>query len=453
MDKGFESFRLAFVVVVLLVVGFSGSVVFGGKDIELSEVPQVVRTTIERELKDAEINNLERDKDDGKTVYDVEAETEDNRNIDLKIAADGTIVKEKRELEQENLPAAVLDAVKKSVGDFDYDDIEKRFELGRRTVYRIQGGKGDMEIEFKIAEDGTILDKDTKHNDDDDMSDSFREHRRLLLQLRGQLRLVAVGDSRVEKGIDPQHFYGEKNRKYPTALNFGSGGAGLNLQKIWIEDYSKYVPKLEWVVYGTSPRIFNRYFGSDEADDVTKSSVYRADKRGVGWHETNTSPVPANAVDNDDMSPWGFDGEDGVDDDFRSDRERRDKQRDLRGGKYRLDNKRLKVFESLIQLLAGRGVKMLAFIPPIHPLSIDQPCTDDDGTTREAYDELVAKLKALDAKYPNFYFLDVNNKGRHQLKPDEFNNFDHLNKKGAKKLTLMLNEFISKVDSQGKKKS
>jgi len=453
MDKGFESFRLTFVVVVLLVVGFSGSVVFGGKDIELSQVPQVVRATIERELKDAEIDNLERDRDDGKTVYDVKAATEDNKDIGLKIAADGTVIKEKRELEQKDLPAAVVEAVKKSVGDFYYDGIEKRFERGRRIVYRIQGGKGDTEIEFKIAEDGTILDKDTKHNDDDDLPGNFREHRRLLLQLKDQLRLAAVGDSRVEKGIDPQYFYGEENRKYPTALNFGRSGASLELEKIWIEDYLKYASKLEWVIYGTSPRIFNRYFDSDRADDVEKSSVYRADRRGVGWHKTNTSPVPANAVDHDDMSPWGFDGDGGVDDDFRSDRDRRDKQRDLRKGKYRFDKKRLRIFESLIQLLAGRGVKMLAFTPPMHPLSIDQPCTDDDGTTREAYDELVVKLKALDAKYPNFYFLDVNNKGRHQFKPKEFNTFDHLNKKGAKKLTLMLNEFISKVDSQGKKKS
>ncbi len=64
MDGRFENFRLALVVVALLLVGFSGSVVFGGKDIELSEVPQVVRVTIERELKNAEINNLERDEED-----------------------------------------------------------------------------------------------------------------------------------------------------------------------------------------------------------------------------------------------------------------------------------------------------------------------------------------------------------------------------------------------------
>jgi len=452
MDGRFENFRLALVVVVLLLVGFSGSVVFGGKDIELSEVPQVVRVTIERELKNAKIDDLERDKDNGKIVYDVKAETENNRNINLKVAADGTIIKEKRELKRENLPAVILNAVKKSVGDFDYDDIEKRFELGRRTIYRIKGDKGDMEIKFKIAEDGTILDKDTKHNDNDDLPDSFRDQRRLFLRMRGQLKIAALGDSRVEKGIDPKYFLGEKNRKYPMALNFGSGGSGLPLVQVIIEDYLVHTPKLQWVVYGISPRAFNKYYHSDTGEDIRKSRTYRLDKQEQGWPEINTEPVPASAIDGDDLSPWGFDGEDGMEDEIRSEKHRRDKQRDLRKGRYRLDMKRLEVFESLIQLLARQKIRMLAFTPPIHPLCIGQPCTDDDGTTRQGYDEFVKKMKVLDKKYPNFHFIDVDNKGEHKFEHNDFNNFDHLNKKGAKKLTLMLNDFIKGFDSDRKKK-
>jgi len=346
----------------------------------------------------------------------------------------------------------ILNAVKKSVGDFDYDDIEKRFELGRRTIYRIKGDKGDMEIKFKIAEDGTILDKDTKHNDNDDLPDSFRDQRRLFLRMRGQLKIAALGDSRVEKGIDPKYFLGEKNRKYPMALNFGSGGSGLPLVQVIIEDYLVHTPKLQWVVYGISPRAFNKYYHSDTGEDIRKSRTYRLDKQEQGWPEINTEPVPASAIDGDDLSPWGFDGEDGMEDEIRSEKHRRDKQRDLRKGRYRLDMKRLEVFESLIQLLARQKIRMLAFTPPIHPLCIGQPCTDDDGTTRQGYDEFVKKMKVLDKKYPNFHFIDVDNKGEHKFEHNDFNNFDHLNKKGAKKLTLMLNDFIKGFDSDRKKK-
>ena len=439
------------VAILLTLVGVNTPPVFGGKDVSLSEVPQAVRATIERELKGIKIDDLERDKDDGKIVYEVDAENDD-REIKLKIAEDGTLLEREEEIDEDDLPAAVLSAVKKSVGDIDFDDIEKRFVRGRKTIYRIKGDKGNLEIELKIAEDGTILDKDVKREDDDDMPGDFRDQRQLFLKLRGQLKIAALGDSRVEKGIDPKYFLGEDNKKYPMALNFGSGSSGLPRVQVIIEDYLVHSPKLQWVVYGISPRVFNRYYRSDEGDDIKRSSLYRSDKQQQGWPEITGELVPASAIDDDDFSPWGFDGEDGMDDDLEDEDDREDFREDLReNGRYRFDAKRLEVFESLIQLLARRKVRMLAFTPPMHPISAGLPCTDDDGTPREAYDKLVAKMKALDKKHPNFYFIDVNNKGEHNLEHKDFNNFDHLNKKGAKKLTLMLNDFIRVVDSERKK--
>ena len=283
------------------------------------------------------------------------------------------------------------------------------------------------------------------------MPDDFRDMRQLLLQLKGQLKVAAIGDSRVEKGVDPKYLLGEENRKYPMALNFGSGGSGLELCKVLIEDYLSHAPNLEWVVYGISTRVFNRYYRSNDGDDIKKSRIYRSDKNeGQVWRQINTDLVPVSAVDGGDLSPWGFDGDDGADDDLDEEDEREEFVEDLAKGRYKFDNKRLEVFESLIQTLAKRNVKMLVFTPVIHPISVGQPCTDDDGTPREVYDEFVAKMKALDKKYANFYFVDVNNKGRHDFRHKDFNTFDHLNNSGAKKLTLMLNDFMTAVDS-GKK--
>jgi len=455
MYSTFENSKLAefaLVAALLTLLGVNIPPVFGGKDVSLSEVPQAVRATIERELKGIDIDDIERDRDDGKIVFEVEAKDE-GRDIDLKIAEDGTLLQREEEIDEDVLPAAVLSAVKKSVGDIDFDDIEKRFVRGRKTIYRIKGDKGDLEIELKIAEDGTILDKEVKRDDDDDdMPDDFRDIRRLFLKLRGQLKIAALGDSRVEKGIDPKYFLGEENRKYPMALNFGSGGSGLPRVQVIIEGYLVNSPKLQWVVYGISPRVFNRYYRSDEGDDIKRSSLYRSDKQQQGWPEITGELVPASAIDDDDFSPWGFDGEDGMDDDLEDEDDREDFREDLReNGRYRFDAKRLEVFESLLQLLARRKVRMLAFTPPMHPISAGLPCTDDDGTPREAYDKLVAKMNALDKKHPNFYFIDINNKGEHNLEHKDFNNFDHLNTRGAKKLTLMLNDFMKAVDSDRKK--
>ena len=59
-------------------------------------------------------------------------------------------------------------------------------------------------------------------------------------------------------------------------------------------------------------------------------------------------------------------------------------------------------------------------------------------------------MNALDKKHPNFYFLDVNKKGEHGFEHECFSDFDHLTIRGAKKLSIMLNEFMVKVDSLAK---
>jgi len=59
---------------VLLLVGSSSSSVLSKNDVSLSEVPQVVRATIERQTKGFETDDLGRAKDDGKIVYEVDAE-------------------------------------------------------------------------------------------------------------------------------------------------------------------------------------------------------------------------------------------------------------------------------------------------------------------------------------------------------------------------------------------
>ncbi len=441
--------------IVLLLVGLSGSSVFGGKDVSLSEVPQAVRATIERELKGIEgieIDDIERDKDDGKIVYEVD--TDGGNDLKLKIAEDGTLLEREEELDDDDLPAVVLAAVKKSVGDIDIDDVEKRYRHGRKIYYKIEGENDKFKVDLEIAEDGTILDKDLdRKEEDDDLPGDFRRIRRTVIQLIDQLRIVAIGDSRVEKGVDPKYFLGEENRKYPLALSFGSCAKDMPMVQILCEDYFAHGRKMEWVIYGMSPRVLNRYYrDGDDEEDIKRSQIYLDDKAAWATIPKVTELIPFSQIDIDGDSPWGFDGEDGIDDDLSDEDDREDAIDDLRKGKgrYKFDLKRIEMLESSIKKLGENNIKMLAFSPPMHPVSIGQPCTDDDGTTREAYDEYVSKMNALDKKYPNFYFLDVHKKGEHGFEHECFNDFDHLNTRGAKKLSLMLNDFMVKSDSRDK---
>jgi len=448
MCRGFESFRFAVIVAVLVLCG-----VGSGEDDEFSGVPQAVRATIERETKGFEIDDIDRDNDDGKVVYEVEAESTDGRRTEFVVAQDGSLIKFDGQLRAEDMPGPIAEAVSKAVGDVVFFRIRKRVAPREKLNYQIEADTEKTEISLRIAADGTIINKNVKPIDRNNIKDQgpLGHNREVLVKLRHQLKVAGFGDSRGQAGINPWYFLGEESRKFPMALNFSTSGAGLGRCKTIIEDYLHNAPNLEWVVYGTSPRIFNKYY--DNWGGGGGGSAYRTDKMGWGvWKQKVTELVPRSAIKGGSGTLLGYEVEDKVgNDDFEDEDDKADARKRLRKGRYEFDAKRVNAFEAMIGILEKRNVKLLAFTPPIHPVSAGQPCADDDGTTREAYDELVAKMKAFEKKYPNFYFVDVNNKGRHKIAGTDFDDMDHLNNHGSKTLTLILDDLIKGFDSDRKK--
>ncbi len=430
---------------VFVVVGVSG-----GEDVYLYELPQAVRVAIVRELKGMEIGDIERDKDNGKIVY--EAETAGDTDIKIKIAEDGTLLQKEEELDTKYLPASILNTVKQLFGEVDYEDVEKEYRWDRGTIYKIEVETDKLWIKLEMKEDGSVVKKMVSDNGDD-MPRSLRNVRRNFILLRGQLKVVVIGDSRAERGVDPSYFLGEENQKHPIAFNFGLCARGMAMAQLLCEDYFAHGSKMEWVIYGLSTRVLNTYYTpSNNEDNIKESRGYQADKAAWATLPDVDGMVEFSDIDTDDSSQWGFNGREGIDDDISERDERERTLRELGGsGRFIFDLKRLEMLESAIKTLAEHKVKLLAFSPPIHPISIGMPCTDDDGTNREGYDEFVAQMNALDQKYPNFYFLDVNNKGEHGLDHECFYDLDHLNIRGAKKLSLRLNAFMKSVDSDMKK--
>ena len=76
-------------ILVLMVFGVSS-----GEEVKLSELPQPVRATIEKQMKGFEIEEIERDSDDGKIVY--EAKADGDKDMQIKIAEDGTLLENYR---------------------------------------------------------------------------------------------------------------------------------------------------------------------------------------------------------------------------------------------------------------------------------------------------------------------------------------------------------------------
>ena len=92
----------------------------------------------------------------------------------------------------------------------------------------------------------------------------------------------------------------------------------------------------------------------------------------------------------------------------------------------------------MLKALEERGVKVLLYLSPIHPVIRRASHVDDDGTTREGYEDLVQRLEELAREVPNLVFVDLLQGGNHSFGPGFFGDLDHLNKAGATKLTHML---------------
>lgn len=153
------------------------------KDISFDEMPEAIQKIALREIGDVPISDVDREREDGETVYDIEAK-DDSIDIELEIAADGTL-REKDVTEKitfSELPVSVQDTVHRQVGTLKINDVERRTGLGMRVVgsrlqtetiyYDVEAEEFGVEIDLEIAPDGRLLDID--------MSDPIRLKVKLL---------------------------------------------------------------------------------------------------------------------------------------------------------------------------------------------------------------------------------------------------------------------------------
>ena len=166
-----------------IVICFFVSVDGFSKDISFDEVPEAIQKIALREIGDVPIRDVDREREDGETVYDIEAK-DDSIDIELEIAADGTL-REKdvtEEISFLELPIPVQDTVHQQVGTLKISDVERRTELGmsivgsrlqtETTYYKVEAEEFGVEIDLEIAPDGRLLDID--------MSDPIRLKVKLL---------------------------------------------------------------------------------------------------------------------------------------------------------------------------------------------------------------------------------------------------------------------------------
>jgi len=273
-----------------------------------------------------------------------------------------------------------------------------------------------------------------------------------LHNLRHQIKLIGLGDSRAHKGIKPDEFYPDENKRMPVAYNMSYDSTGLRTAMIVMRDYAPCLPKLEWVVHALSTRATKvGYTGREHMWGFVTSPGLLLDRtnRFADWKpDPKAKPILLKDYEwqaggcyfgtgpgsrgNRRKTSWGWEprGHGGL-----------PQERKVCGARRsKIDEELLAEYEACVRLLGKRGVRVLVFIPPMFTDPEKSKGDGEDATSREDYQRLLGIFAGMQKRNPNFFFHDIHGFGDNPYTREHFADKDHLNPKGAAKLTAHLEE-------------
>ena len=142
----------------------------GEEQVSLDKVPAAVKATILKESAGGKIAEIERETKNGKTIYEVEVLI-DGKEIELKIAADGTLLgkeieeaetgQQKKEYEREvteaQVPAAALAALKKLAAGVKITEFAEEFEHGHMFYEGSWKGRSGSNVDVLVTAAGDLV--------------------------------------------------------------------------------------------------------------------------------------------------------------------------------------------------------------------------------------------------------------------------------------------------------
>lgn len=147
-----------------------------GQEVTIDQLPAAVRATLESQAQGGTIEEIEKKTKGGAEIYFAEV-LKDNQKLEVKIAADGTLIKSEVESDKEeeaneehegdkedqevtltfdHLPAPVQAALRNEAGAGTIQEIEQKNKDGA-VVYCADVLKDGQKLEVKIAADGTLI--------------------------------------------------------------------------------------------------------------------------------------------------------------------------------------------------------------------------------------------------------------------------------------------------------
>jgi len=279
---------------------------------------------------------------------------------------------------------------------------------------------------------------------------------RLYWEMRDQLRLVAMGNSRTGVGVLTGQFFPEINAQTPVSLNLSPPGSNVELQALLLKQYVLPLPQLQWVIWGVCPRYFNQSRrDSDRLELFTESHGYHFDQDNHDelW-PILTRNAPLTVADAEELCPpstdvYGATPRPDGKSPILTDPAARKKFLDYFSiVRFKWDQPQWDLFESTTRALDGKGIRVLLFTPPTHPLAREGKACDPDGSGRE-HDALVMdRLRQLDEQLSHVWFQDIHQAGHHDFTEDDFSDAGHLDHSGAHRLTQHLVAKFHQIQSQ-----
>jgi len=296
---------------------------------------------------------------------------------------------------------------------------------------------------------------------------------------KDEIETVILGDSRARHGVDPALFTNDKDHTGITAFNFAPASSGIEFTDVLIRRYLCDLPSLHTIIWGVSPRIFNRYWQDPVCELFVQSNGYRYDHlapirrvthrmfSGLSAAFAHRSKLKSIIMDGLDaagsnrhfhteqpceISDWGYmelPESEVVD---VSDQAEVEKILQLLvSGRFELHQQRLETFRKIIALLARHNVRLLCFIPPMHHSLMRSPAADTDGTPDYDYARLISTLSSFETQFPNYHFVDIHKAGDNGFTDDQYGDFEHLNRTGSQMLSRIIGEHLQRINSQSKR--
>lgn len=146
-------------IALILTVAFSGCSMYT-KKVKLEDVPSAAQAVIQSHTSGGTIDEITCEKEEGKHFYKVEYK-KDGREFELQVDDDGNVLEIEESMKMEDLPPAVQETVKTESAGGEIEELVLETEKGK-TFYEVEFKKDGKEHEVKIAEDGTVLERETE---------------------------------------------------------------------------------------------------------------------------------------------------------------------------------------------------------------------------------------------------------------------------------------------------